>query len=36
MEEAAAYVCGMSAMVADVRASLARAGVAPDRVHVNF
>jgi NAD(P)H-flavin reductase len=36
MEETAAYVCGMSAMVNDVRATLARAGVSPDRVHVNF
>ncbi len=34
--EAVAFVCGMHAMVADVRATLARAGVPADRVHVNF
>jgi NAD(P)H-flavin reductase len=36
LDEAAAFVCGMSTMVTDVRETLARAGVAPDRVHVNF
>ena len=36
LDEAAAYVCGMSTMVTDVRETLARAGLAPDRVHVNF
>jgi len=36
LDEAAAYVCGMSSMVTDVRETLARAGLAPDRVHVNF
>ena len=31
-----AYVCGMTAMVNDVKGTLAEAGVAPDRVHLNF
>jgi NAD(P)H-flavin reductase len=31
-----AYVCGMTAMVNDVRATLQEAGVPPDRVHLNF
>lgn len=31
-----AYVCGMTAMVNDVKATLADAGVPPDRVHLNF
>src|SRR5512137_1172028 len=31
-----AFVCGMSAMVADVKATLAEAGVPPDHVHLNF
>lgn len=35
-EDAVAYVCGMTAMVDDVRRTLAAAGVPPDRVHVNF
>lgn len=33
---AVAFVCGMRPMVEDVRATLARAGVPPERVHVNF
>jgi sulfhydrogenase subunit gamma (sulfur reductase) len=31
-----AYVCGMTAMVNEVKATLAEAGVTPDRVHLNF
>lgn len=31
-----AYVCGMTAMVNDVKATLKEAGVPPDRVHLNF
>jgi len=31
-----AFVCGMSAMVVDVKATLAEAGVPPDHVHLNF
>ena len=31
-----AYVCGMTAMVNDVKGTLADAGVPPDRVHLNF
>ncbi len=31
-----AYVCGMTAMVNDVKATLKEAGVAPDHVHLNF
>lgn len=31
-----AFVCGMTAMVAEVRATLAQAGVPPQRVHLNF
>ncbi len=34
--QAAAFVCGMSPMVNDVRAALAGAGAPPERVHVNF
>jgi NAD(P)H-flavin reductase len=34
--EAIAFVAGMTAMVDEVRATLAEAGVAPDRVHANF
>ncbi len=34
--EAVAFVCGMHAMVDDVRWTLAGAGVPPGRVHVNF
>jgi sulfhydrogenase subunit gamma (sulfur reductase) len=34
--EAVAFVCGMHAMVGDVRSTLAQAGVPPDRIHVNF
>ncbi|HUL57967.1 MAG TPA: oxidoreductase [Anaeromyxobacteraceae bacterium] len=35
-EDAMAYVCGMTAMVDDVRRTLARAGLPAERVHVNF
>ena len=31
-----AYVCGMTAMVNDVKATLREAGVPPERVHLNF
>jgi len=31
-----AYVCGMTAMVNDVKATLKDAGVPPERVHLNF
>jgi NAD(P)H-flavin reductase len=31
-----AFVCGMTAMVTDVKATLAEAGVPPERVHLNF
>jgi sulfhydrogenase subunit gamma (sulfur reductase) len=31
-----AFVCGMSAMVVDVKTTLAEAGVPPDHVHLNF
>lgn len=34
--DAVAFVCGMHAMVDDVRRTLAGAGVPPERVHVNF
>jgi sulfhydrogenase subunit gamma (sulfur reductase) len=34
--DSVAFVCGMSAMVSDVRATLAEAGVPPERVHLNF
>ncbi len=34
--EAAAFVCGMHAMVDDVRSTLAQAGVPPEHIHVNF
>ena len=33
---AVAFVCGMTAMVAEVKATLAEAGVPPHRVHLNF
>ncbi len=33
---AVAFVCGMRPMVDDVRATLAKAGVPPERVHLNF
>ena len=35
-EDSVAFVCGMTAMVDDVRATLARAGIPPERVHLNF
>ena len=35
-ERSVAFVCGMTAMVDDVRATLSRAGIPPDRVHLNF
>lgn len=35
-EDAVAFVCGMTAMVNDVRAVLAAAGVPPERVHLNL
>ncbi len=31
-----AYVCGMTAMVSDVKATLAEAGVSTSRIHLNF
>ncbi|MCX5731108.1 MAG: oxidoreductase [Deltaproteobacteria bacterium] len=31
-----AYVCGMTAMVNDVKSTLKEAGVPPERVHLNF
>ncbi|HET8539103.1 MAG TPA: oxidoreductase [Anaeromyxobacter sp.] len=34
--DAVAFVAGMTAMVDDVRATLAGAGIPPDRVHANF
>jgi sulfhydrogenase subunit gamma (sulfur reductase) len=34
--EAVAFVCGMTAMVEEVRASLGRAGIPPGAVHANF
>jgi len=34
--DAVAFVCGMSAMVTDVKATLRDAGVPPERVHLNF
>lgn len=34
--ETTAFVCGMTAMVNDVRATLADAGVPPEHVHLNF
>ena len=34
--DAVAFACGMTAMVEDVRATLARAGIPPQRVHANF
>lgn len=35
-ESSVAFVCGMTAMVDDVRATLARAGIPRERVHLNF
>ena len=35
-ERTVAFVCGMTAMVDDVRATLADAGIPPERVHLNF
>jgi sulfhydrogenase subunit gamma (sulfur reductase) len=35
-ESSVAFVCGMTAMVDDVKATLARAGIPPQRVHLNF
>jgi sulfhydrogenase subunit gamma (sulfur reductase) len=35
-EASVAFVCGMTAMVDDVKATLARAGIPPERVHLNF
>ncbi len=35
-EDSVAFVCGMTAMVDDVRATLAGAGIPPERVHLNF
>jgi sulfhydrogenase subunit gamma (sulfur reductase) len=35
-QESVAFVCGMTAMVNDVKATLSRAGVPPRRVHLNF
>jgi sulfhydrogenase subunit gamma (sulfur reductase) len=35
-ERSVAFVCGMTAMVEEVRATLARAGMAQERVHLNF
>jgi NAD(P)H-flavin reductase len=35
-ESSVAFVCGMTAMVDEVKATLARAGVPPERVHLNF
>jgi NAD(P)H-flavin reductase len=35
-EETVAFVCGMKAMVEDVRATLGQAGIPPGRVHANF
>jgi len=36
LESSVAFVCGMTAMVDDVKATLASAGVPPERVHLNF
>jgi NAD(P)H-flavin reductase len=36
LNEATAFLCGMSPMVAEVRAALAAAGASPEHVHVNF
>lgn len=36
LQQAATFVSGMSAMVADVKEALAQAGAPPDRVHLNF
>ncbi len=35
-ESSVAFVCGMTAMVDDVRATLARFGIPPEHVHLNF
>jgi sulfhydrogenase subunit gamma (sulfur reductase) len=34
--ESVAFVCGMTAMVSDVKATLSRAGIPSRRVHLNF
>ncbi|MBI5067212.1 MAG: oxidoreductase [Deltaproteobacteria bacterium] len=34
--DAVAFACGMTAMVEEVRATLARSGIPPDHVHANF
>jgi NAD(P)H-flavin reductase len=36
LDQAATFVSGMSAMVADVKETLARAGAPPERLHLNF
>jgi hypothetical protein len=36
LPQAATFVSGMSAMVADVKETLALAGAPPGRVHLNF
>ena len=35
-ESSVAFACGMTAMVDDVKATQARAGIPPERVHLNF
>jgi NAD(P)H-flavin reductase len=35
-ESSVAFVCGMTAMVDEVKATLGRAGIPPERVHLNF
>lgn len=35
-EQTVAFACGMTAMVDDLKATLARAGIPPERVHLNF
>ena len=35
-ESCVVFLSGMASMVEDVRATLSRAGVAPERVHSNF
>ena len=34
--DAVAFACGMTAMMEEVRATLARSGIPPQRVHANF
>lgn len=34
--DAVAYACGMTAMVEEVRTTLSRSGIPPERVHANF